>query len=60
MKKTIYLLTILLLAGFYAGCAKEKTELNTENENQYSQTEELTDSDNNEGDEIQLNNIGEI
>jgi len=55
MKRAIYLITILLITGLLIGCSKEKTESN--NENQYSQTEELTDSDNNGEDEIQLNSI---
>lgn len=70
MKKTIYLITILLLTGLLSGCGKAETESNTEpntepniesnTENEYYQSEDVTGSDNSEEDDIKLEDTIEI
>jgi len=62
MKKTIYIITILLITGILTGCAKVETESNIESdtENNYEQIEEITGSDNSEEDDITLDDTIEV
>ena len=48
MKKTIYLLVLVLSMGIYTGCGKENTEIES------SYMEEQTTPENSENDEIHL------
>ena len=58
MKKVIYMILILLMPGFLAGCEKEETE--SKPEIQYFQLEEQIASDNSEEDAIELKDTLEI
>ncbi|MBQ3512256.1 MAG: DUF1311 domain-containing protein [Lachnospiraceae bacterium] len=58
MKKVIYMMLILSMTVFFAGCENEETESNSAN--QYSQSEEQIGSDNNEEDVIELKETIEI
>lgn len=58
MKKAIYMMTILLMAGLLIGC--EKVEIESNSESEYSQSEEAISSDNSEEDDMELTDTIEI
>ena len=58
MKKSIYVMTFLLMTGLLAGCGKE--EIESDIESKYSQSEESISFDNREEDNIELNDTMEI
>ena len=61
MKKRIYMMTLILMAGLYTGCGKEGTESNyLSTESKASQVEELSISAGGENNDIELNDKLEI
>ena len=63
MKKVIYMITILILTGFLAGCGKVEIESNTEStntESTFDQSEEFISAENSEEDDIELKDTIEV
>ena len=58
MKRIICMIIILLMTGCFAGCKKAETELGPES--QYSQAEEVTNSDDSVKDNVELKDITKI